>query len=221
VKCCDKCKIHVAGSRSVCPLCQAVLSDEGEPSPNPFPTIPTIYRQHNLFFRWLIFASVVAAVVSVAVNLLLPQSGLWSLFVLAGIGCLWISLAIAIRKRHNIPKNMLYQVVIISGLSALWDWLTGWHGWSIDYVVPIICVCAMAALGILSRVLKWQLSDLLVYFCLDGVFGILPIVFYLTGCLHVPYPSIVCVAVSVISLAAILLFAGENMWHELKRRLHL
>ena len=65
MKCCDKCKIHVAGSRSVCPLCQAVLSDEGEPSPNPFPTIPTIYRQHNLFFRWLIFASVVAAVVSV------------------------------------------------------------------------------------------------------------------------------------------------------------
>lgn len=63
MKCCDKCKIHVAGSRSVCPLCQAVLSDEGEPSPNPFPTIPTIYRQHNLFFRWLIFASVVAAVV--------------------------------------------------------------------------------------------------------------------------------------------------------------
>ena len=147
------------------------------------------------------------AVVSVAVNLLLPQSGLWSLFVLAGIGCLWISLAIAIRKRHNIPKNMLYQVVVISGLSALWDWLTGWRGWSIDYVIPIVCVCAMAALGILSRVMKWQISDLLVYFCLDGVFGIVPIIFYITGCLHVPYPSIVCVAVSVISLAAILLFA--------------
>lgn len=227
MKYCEKCRIKIVGDRRICPLCQGVLissggdDDKDEKQEEIFPSIPTLYRQYHLFFRLLIFLSIVAGVVSITVNLLVPGHGMWSIFVLAGIACLWISLALAIGKRRNIPKNLLYQVVILSVLSVLWDYFTGWRGWSIDYVVPILCVSAMATMGILSKVMKWDIADQMIYFCIDCFFGIIPIVFYFTGCLNVPYPSVICVAASVISLSALLVFQGENMVTELRRRLHM
>lgn len=218
---CEKCKVSVAGSHRLCPLCQGVLVQRGEDAPEVFPNIPTIHRQHSLFFRLLIFLSVVAGVVSVTVNLMLPQTGGWSFFVVVGIVCLWVSLALAIRKRRNIPKNIMYQVVLAAALSVLWDWITGWRGWSLDFVVPIVCIAAMAAMAVLSKVMPLYVDDYMIYLIIDGIFGLLPLIFYFTGNLNIPYPSLICIAISIISLAGLLLFEGEKMRAELKKRFHL
>ncbi|MFQ8599809.1 MAG: DUF6320 domain-containing protein [Oscillospiraceae bacterium] len=221
MKTCENCRLQVAGNREYCPLCQAELTGEGDPEQEAFPKIPTVYKQHTLFFRILLFSSIAGGVIALALNFMLPQSGWWSLFVLLGLGCTWASLAIAVRKRGNIPKNLLYQVVLISLLAALWDWVTGWRGWSIDYVVPLVCICAMVAMSVLARVLRLRIQDYMIYLCIDAVFGVVPIVFFLTGVLRVVYPALICVAGSLISLAALLVFEGQNMLLELKRRLHL
>lgn len=224
---CDRCGVDVAGERTHCPLCQNELSPENrevpgaEESPEVFPRVPTVYGQFHFLFRILIFASVAVGVAAVAVNLLLPQSGAWSAFVVGGLACLWLSLALAVRKRKNIPKSMLYQVAFLSVVCVLWDVGVGWHGWSIDFVVPILCMAAMAAMGVLSKVLRWEVDDLLIYICIDAVFGIVPIIFYFAGWVGVPYPSVICVAASVISLAALAVFRSGSIWAELKRRLHL
>ena len=221
MKYCEKCKVKVAEDREQCPLCQGMLAGEYDGCGGTFPHIPTIYRQFNLFFRILILVSVAAVVISLAVNIIFPQGGWWSVIVAAGVGSMWISLFVAIRKRKNIPKGLLYQVVVLSVLCVLWDWLTGWRGWSIDFVVPIVSVAAMAVMAILSKVLRLNIGDHIIYFILDGVFGVIPLVFFFTGCLHIPYPSIICVATSIISLTAILVFQGGNIRAELRRRLHL
>lgn len=222
MKYCAKCKTSVTGNASVCPLCQGVLQEQGEPDVrgNVFPWIPDVLHKHSLFFRILILVSVVAAVVCVVINLILPQHGWWSLFVLAGLACAWISLAVAFRYRRNIPKSVLYQVVVVSVLATLWDYFMGWRGWSIDYVIPITCVVAMMVLAITARVFKLNLGSFIVYFTIAALFAIVPVVFYVRGMLKVVYPSLICVAGSIISLAALMLFEGDNMRKELKRRLH-
>ncbi len=220
MKRCEKCKVTVAGPQEECPLCQGPLLP-GEPGREVFPDIPTVYSQHSLFFKILLFLSIVAGVVSLAVNWMIPQSGIWSLMVVAGIGCAWLTIITAVFKRKNLLKNMTYQVVLISLLAAGWDFLTGWRGWSIDYVIPILCMSAMVAMSVIAKVNHLKLSECAIYFVLDGVFGIVPLVFILTKCLHVIYPSMICVAGSVISLAALLVFEGKNMLNEMKKRLHV
>lgn len=160
MKYCEQCKVSVTGQRSRCPLCQSVLRDEGEPYEEVFPVIPTVYNRFQFFFKLLIFASAVLGIVSAVINLLLPQSGVWSLFVLGGIGCLWVFLFIAVRKRNNIPKNILWQVAVTILFCLLWDLFTGWHGWSVDYVVPSICVAAMAALAVTAKVFRLVVGGL-------------------------------------------------------------
>lgn len=226
MKYCSKCDVNIAASREDCPLCQAPLEPMLNAGANAggedvFPHIPTIYRQYNLFFRILIFISVVISVAAFFVNLMLPQTGWWCLFVIAGVLCVWANVATIIRKRRNIQKALLYQVVILSGMGVLWDLMTGWHGWSIEYVIPCVCVAAMVALAILYKVLKVPISAYLLYFDVVSLFGIIPIVFYLTGALDVYIPSLVCVACSLISLAALIVFAGDSMLAELRRRFHL
>ena len=219
MKHCDHCRIDVTGDRERCPLCDSSL--KGEATPEVFPVIPTIYRQFHFLFKVMIFISVAVSVIAVAVNLILEETGLWSHFVVLGILCVWISMALAIRKRKNIPKNMLYQVMLLSIICVLWDLLIGWRGWSINYVVPILYSSAMIALAILSKIFNWAIENIIVYFCIDALFGITPLILVLTGLATIRIPSVICVAGSLISVAAIIVFKGDSIWAELKRRLYI
>jgi hypothetical protein len=186
-----------------------------------FPYIPTLYKQHYMFFKILTFLSVVLVVIVVTLNVLFHKQGWWSIFVVAGVICLWAVMFITFRKRKNVPKNILYQVVIISIISVLWDYFTGWRGWSVDFVIPIVCLSVMLAMVFISKIMNSDAQDFMIYTVIGGLFGIAPIVFLLLGILNVIVPSLICVAASIIFLSAIFIFQGNKMIMELKRRLHL
>jgi hypothetical protein len=221
MKTCEKCGVSVAGGFERCPLCQNALTGEARNEDEVFPFIPLAINKHSLSFRLLLLGSAAAVIVSFIVNWMLPRSGFWSLFVILGVACVWIGLLTAIRKRHNILKNLSYQVTIVSILSVLWDVFTGWHGWSVDYVIPIAFVSVMTATAILAHILKMPTETYMVYSVLLIVYGIIPAIFVLSGLSANVYPSLICVAGSLLSLAALLIFEGRNMTEELKRRLHL
>lgn len=218
---CDKCKVSVEGLRNECPLCQGALSGEGKEEDEAFPLIPSNRRRYHLLVRTMVFASIAVVVISGAVNLLFPVGRWWWLFVAAAVGCMWISLSSAIRRRHNIPKNILWQVVILSLIAVAWDFLTHWRGWSIEYAIPAVCVFAMAAVSGCALFMKQRLEEFMIYLILDGLLGLAPLIFLLLGWLRVIYPSVICVSVSILSLAALFSFAPDELKTELKKRLHL
>ncbi len=217
---CDNCKVFLKGNYEVCPLCGGILENK-EKSEEVFPNLPTIFQEFNIFIRVIILISIVAIIISFAINLIFTKDSRWSLIVAAGIACMWISLFIIIRKKNNIPKTIVWQVVLFSILSVLWDWSMGWLGWSIDFVIPIICFGAMVVMAIAAKILKIGVRDLIVYLFIDIIFGFIPIIFILTGVLSVAFPSIICVATSAISLSALILFQGDNMKAELRKKMHI
>lgn len=221
MKHCEKCKVDIIGKRKNCPLCQGLLSGNDEEQEEEFPQIASIYKQYNMFFKIIMLISIITASISVAVNIMLPRSGAWSLFIIGGLISVWVSLVTAINKRNNIPKNIIYQVMIISIAVVSWDYMTHWRGWSIEYVVPLICVFAMISMSFISKVMKLHIEDYLLYLIIDGVFGIVPSIFIMLGFLKVLYPSLICVVTSIISLSTLLIFEGDSMREEINKRLHL
>lgn len=220
MKYCNNCKVNIVGNRKNCPLCQEILTGDNY-SDEIFPKISFVYREHGLFFKIMLLASIVIASVSVAINILLPQRGAWSLFILGGLGSVWASMITAINKRNNIPKNIVYQVMIISVIVIIWDLIMGWRGWSISYIIPLVCFFAMISMAIISKVRKLFIEDYILYIIIDGLFGIVPIIFIITGNLKVLFPSLLCIVTSIISLSTILIFEEKSLWAEVKRRLHL
>lgn len=218
---CNHCKIKIRGEHTVCPLCASILEDKGDPSEDVFPHIPTIYQEFNIFIRILILVSIVGVVASIAVNMIFTKDSLWSLLVVAGVGSMWVSLFFIIRNKNNIAKTILWQVGIIGILSFIWDKSMGWYGWSLNYVIPTVCVLAMIVMAVGAKILKIGVRDLIIYLLIDAIFGFIPAVFIIFKWVNVLFPSVICVGVSIISLSAMILFEGDNMKAELRKRMHI
>jgi hypothetical protein len=210
----------VVGNRKNCPLCQEkLMGDKHEDEV--FPKISFVYKEHGMFFKIMLLVSIIVASITVSFNILFPQRGAWSLFVLGGLGSVWVSMISAINKRNNIPKNIVYQVMIISIIAVIWDFLTTWKGWSITYVIPFVCFFAMISMAIISKVLKLHVEDYILYIIIDGLFGLIQIIFIFTGGLTTLFPSLICIVTSIISLSTIFIFEDKKLLAEIKRRLHL
>ncbi|NLO09826.1 MAG: hypothetical protein GX129_08195 [Clostridiales bacterium] len=218
---CLHCKVRIKGEHTVCPLCASILEDEGNPKEDVFPHIPTIYQEFNIFIRILILASIVGVVASFAVNMIFTKESFWSILVAAGVLSMWISLFFIIRNKNNIAKTILWQVGIISILSFLWDRSMGWYGWSLNYVIPTACVLAMIVMAVGAKILKIGVRDLIIYLLIDAIFGFVPALFIIFGWVNVLFPSVICVGASIISLSALILFEGDNMKTELRKRMHI
>lgn len=217
---CEYCKVHVAGEAELCPLCQNRL--RGQAGAPVFPSLtPKEWKIRRMLLRILLFVSFAAVVVCLTIDALMPESYRWPWYVAAAVGCVWICLANALLRRHNLPKNILWLVVWVSLLAVGWDAFTGWNEWSLDYVIPALCMTAMLAVAVVSKAMGRRLGEYLVYLIIDSLFGVVPLIFLLLGWVRVRYPSIICAAVSVLSLGAMWAFQGGAMVEEIKKRLHL
>lgn len=218
---CDKCNITVDGPVSYCPLCQNIL--EGESDGTTYPKIEKPVFEHKIYVAIVAFVSVVVAAMCVALNIMLYTSHkrLWSVFVIAGILCFWISFAMALKKRQNIPKSIVWQVGIISLMAIAIDKFGGNIGWAIDYVVPILCICAMISMKFVTRIKQMRMEEYIVYLIIDCVFGLVPAVFIALGMVHTVIPSAICIAVSIIAMGAVAIFQYNLLKKELHRRMHM
>jgi len=125
---CNYCKVYIRDKKTKCPLCQNVLPDNGnvEEAEDIYPVIPLAYERHILI-RILAFISVVAIVISYVVYKIFPTSVNWPGFVLLGLVSAWLSLVYILRKRHNITKTIMWQVIIVFGTCSILDWKIGWR----------------------------------------------------------------------------------------------
>lgn len=219
---CRQCHIHIRGNRERCVLCGKTLitTDAETGNEEVFPKIPPAYESH-LAIRILVFISITAIAVSFALEKIFPTTVNWPLFVIFGIFSTWLGFIVVLWKRHNIPKTILWQVVIVSLLSVFWDWQTGWNGWSLEYFIPIVYVAAEMVMYITARAMRIRTREYITYALLDSIFGIIPVLFILFHLVEMVYPAIICVTISVIFLAAIFIFQGENIIKELKKKTHI
>ena len=218
---CNNCGVDLPGTPKQCPLCKGELTGIGDSSENVF---PTRFASQKLFSRKILvltaFVSVCISAVCISVNLILPAGGWWSLFVLAGLFSLCADFAILYRKRRNPAKSILWQVAFVSAIALIWDFFTGFHGWALDYVFPILCISAMFSIVLLANIYKLHVKDYIIYLIIDCMLGISTLIFILTGVLHTVIPCAVCFGASVIFLAALLFFQHKALWAEIQRRFH-
>lgn len=222
MKQCERCRVTVAGSAVRCPLCQHTLTDNGDgcQPPDVFPNVQGIYNTHEMFFRVLLFVLIAISVITVMLDLMLPERDMWSLFVVAGAVCVWLGVLMAIRRRGNFHKRLLDCALLVLPLSLLWDYLTGWHLWSVEYVIPIFLMCCMAVAVIVAWVLHLPPDRFVIYLLILMLLGALPAVLLAVGLCNQTIPSFLCVTTSLLLLAAQLVFRWELTTGEMRRRLH-
>lgn len=218
---CKQCRASVSGKVQRCPLCGSALEGavQGESA---FPGMQLRERRASFVLRLSLLLTLVVAAVSVLINYSAYGGGrLWFIFVLGGLVSVWFAIGIAVYKRRNVLKMIVWQVLILGGLSLAWDLLTGFHRWSIHFVIPIICTIAIVAIALLGRVMKQEIRDYLVYLLIAIIFAFSSLLFILYGALAVSLPSYICLGASLLALVYIFAFYGRTFLSELKRRFHM
>ena len=218
---CPDCAVGVEGEWTRCPLCAATL--EGTASPSPYPAVPLRFRRRRVL-RVLTLTSLAVIALSFLAQLLFrpEEQGLGALrSVWLGVVATWLVVLVAVSKRRNLAKFIVYLVALAGGVCVYWDYLTGWDAWSLTYVVPILCAASIIGLIITVRVIRMAVGDYVVYSGLTVLLGLTPIVFLALGWVGTVIPSAICGGLSVVALVLLLTVRGGAVRHELATRLHL
>lgn len=221
MKRCDDCAVEIAGDWAHCPLCHQPT--KGHAGPSPFPAIPLNFSRRRVL-RLLFLGSLGIILGSFAIQLLLGRGSaefgairsVW-----LGVVTMWLVVLMAVRKRRNVAKSIVYLVFLVGLLCVYWDYLTGWYGWSLNYAVPIVCGSSILALIIAVRSMRIEVGNYIIYSGITILLGLMPIVFLVFGWVTTPLPSAICVVVSVLALVLIQVYRGAEVRHELVKRLHL
>ena len=218
---CEKCKVTVRTGQDVCPLCQGELSGEHDENEKLFPDIKIKKEHHNLFLRWMAFGCFLAVIVCAAINWLTHPSYWWSGFVAAGAAMAWLSVFIGIRKRRNLLKNGLWQIMFLELALVIWDVATGWNAWSVTYFLPIGILTMLVFMNLIIIVQKLDTTHYMIYLLMGGALGLVPVIFLVLGMVTVRLPSVLCVGASLLMLAALFLFQPRAVREEFFKKFHL
>lgn len=216
---CKKCNVSINGNKKCCPLCQGTLL--GKPSTEAYPQIELPRYTRHFLIRLISFIAIATAVICVFINIMIPTKVFWCWFAVCGIFCGWITAMIGIIYRKRLISNIMLQLFIITAMCFLWDKFTGWHKWSIDFVLPCSCFASTVAICVLSIVKHIPKNEYMVYLIINGIYGIVPLIFIVNGVLNVIYPSAICTALSIILVSAIFLFYGRSVSSEISKKMHL
>ncbi len=208
-------------SSTVCPLCKSVLSDfNGKDTPFAFPSSEIDSRQYHFFKRLLIFLSVVAAGTSLLINFLTYDGFLWSIITVSGILYLWAVITHSVTNHINIASKILVQAFLGSVFIVIIDYLVGYRGWSVNYVIPIVFSVADIAVLIIILINRMDWRNYLLYQFSIALLGFAPLVLYLINLSHTPILVIICTSISALSLLGTVVFGDKTVKSELRRRLH-
>ena len=146
----------------------------------------------------------------------------WTLFSAGGVASMWLASTIGFFKRHNLLKNAMWQLVIVTIVSILWDCLTGWRGWSIDFVVPIVSVAILLFMVVIVLIQKWPPKEYMIYLIMASIYGtVLPLALILVGAVSLEIPSFIGMTVCFLFLAGLLLFKWKEFRDEMHKKLHV
>ena len=118
-------------------------------------------------------------------------------------------------------KNEMWQLLILSGIAILWDRFTGWRGWSVDFVLPFGALAVQFSVPVIARVNRLEREEYLFYLVQAGVAGLIPLILIWTGIVGFVYPSVICVGISILTLAALFIFCRKDTVREFHKKLRM
>lgn len=219
---CENCHVSVKGDWETCPLCDEPLKDKEdlEAASSSFLGLPLNFNRqkaYQIFFR----LSLCAVLLYFAINYFWTFQFFGLEYVIFGLLITWTLIVIFIRKRRNITKAIIYTLFFISLASVYLDYINGWIGWSLTFVIPIVSISSLLAMFISIQVVHLKIEDYILYLQLASLFGLIPLAFLIMGWVGHPLPSILSVILSLVLFVGILLRYRTLVIEELQKRMHI
>ncbi|MCH5334063.1 MAG: zinc ribbon domain-containing protein [Agathobacter sp.] len=217
---CIKCGVTILDDTDQCPLCRHVLKREGD-SRNTYPDAIGVTRRFRFVENLVLFLSLLAAAVLIYVNYVTHSEVPWCLvaILILFFGNAVLRLAVIGKTGYMFKTLALWSLALILLFGI--DRLTGYHGWSLDYVLPggIMLIDLAILVLMCTNARNWQsymMAQLLMI-----LISVIPLILVLTGVIHFPLLTVIAAGISVFLFLGTLIIGDARARTELKRRFHI
>ncbi len=178
-------------------------------------------KENQKILQGFSFLCLLTAVVCGMINYFMTGTLNWFWFAGAGCVCAWLVVMVAYFKRRNILKNEMWQLLIITVIAVLWDNLTGWRGWSVNFVFPIGVMAVLISVPVIAKICRLARVEYLFYLIQACLAGFIPVILICTGTVTFQYPSVLCAGISFITLAGLFIFRQKEMRREFHKKFRM
>lgn len=217
---CKQCNVEIVDESLVCPLCNSVLEQQ-DGSEDKYPDIRFKTRRMMLIVRIYLFVTILTSVLVAGINYATYQGSLWSLIVIAALFYLYLTLRFAVMADTGYKAKIIVLTIVAIGLVILIDFVLGYDGWSVNYVIPgaILLVDAGIVLLMMINWRNWQ-SYLLFQIFMIGC-STIPLILIMAGIVTQQMLSLIAFGCSVFLFLGTVIIGDRRARVELKRRFHV
>lgn len=218
---CRQCNVEILDDTQICPLCKCVVEQE-EQMENAYPDIRFRVRKMNLAVRIFLFAAILIEVLLVYLNYKFFDGIWWSVISGAGFAYLYFIARFAVLN-DNAGYRSKFLLLTFAGIIyvILIDYVIGYHGWSVNFVLPgglLFVDVAILFVMFLNR-RNWQSYIILE---ISMIFlSMLPLILIWMNIVTESFISWFAFAVSVLLFLGTLIIGDKRARNELKRRFHV
>lgn len=218
---CRQCKVEICDQTQICPLCKCVLEQTG-PSENRYPDIRFIARKLNLAVRIFLFLAILLEVLLVYLNIKYNNGIWWSVITGAGFAYLYFVARFVVLNDNAGYRSKFLTLVFFGILYViLIDYIIGYHGWSVNFVLPggLLLVDLFILVLMFANRRNWQSYIMLE---ISMIFlSAVPLLLIWLGIVTETFISGFTFAVSVLLFLGTLIIGDRRARNELKRRFHV
>lgn len=217
---CIQCKIEVLDEAQHCPLCQSALEHTIDVE-DMYPDIKMRTRKLVMFSRIYLFLAIVAEILLVNISFLFRWSSIVYIICAMALFYGYIVVRYAILGTSGYIAKTIVLIAMALAMLVAADFFVGYHGWSVNYVLPsgILLMDTGILIFIIVNRKNWQsyiMLELFMVIC-SGVM----ILLYAFGVVTNPIVSVVAFNVSLILFLGTVIIGGRRARVELKRRFHI
>lgn len=217
---CNNCKIEILDETEYCPLCQSVLTPTEELE-NMYPDVRFMMRRFMLFTRIYLFCAILVQVVLFSINWVCKSEIWWSAITGLVFFCIYMILRYAILGKSDYKIKVFILALIGVLASIVIDFVIGYRGWSVNYVLPamivlvdiIIIGCMIYNRRNWQSYIMWQIFMIL---C-----SLIPAGLYIGELAQNPYVALSPLAASIALFLGTMIIGDHRARVELKRRFHI
>ena len=217
---CQHCGVYILDDTDRCPLCHGVL-DGNEAGVQSYPNIVDKMKKMSLALRILLSVWIVTMIALGIASYYNPQMlvathvvGVTTFYVLF---MLWL-----MSRPHYGYIKRIYLAIIVGVVMVIFlDWILGYRGWSLNYVLPAGLILLDVALIILRLINRRNWQSYMVHQLGIILLGLVPAWFIHIGWIRHPILSVCAIAISLVMFVVTLILGGRAARTELKRRFHV
>ena len=219
MKYCSKCQMKVQNQLNNCPLCGQSLESVEFEIERDYPEQFAKKRRFSIR-KSIIFLAMMIISFSFISGIFQDFQWNWVFIITASTLYVTISAILGSRVKRNIGPNILTQVIGISALSIIIDYLLGYSGWSLDIIFPLDLMAGTTIITVMILLNPKRFTDLVIYQLMFGLMGIVILAMIYFQVIIFRQIAIIGSYYTIITCVGLFFFADRQMIHELKKKFH-